>query len=320
MILQPVSQAPDFDPTFNLKEKLRILILSDLHLPKPASFKILANRSYISSMNYAVLLGDIVKSYGTNQEYAHVNYFISHLNIPYGVITGNHEWFFAPFYDTMTAHGESIRQSSASQQLLQLKKFLSFFRMRKLWHSFDSGHGRFIFLSLNKPKDLNQDTKCEKILGEPERLCDEQLTFLEDAISTGKDYPIFIFCHAPLMIKNSLDIIYYDSFRSGCIELPQTLNQLLAERPLPTFWVSGHLHIHPAHYLSKPYKLVGNIWQVHCPDSWGYGRWSREHSTPQKYSDVFSKHLEIDSSGVKVVVHDHQAQKDTLIDHVSFTA
>ena len=63
------------------REVLKILPLSDLHLKaKPSATRLLqSNREYFARMDFIQLLGDMVATYGTDDEYSHLNDFIARL-------------------------------------------------------------------------------------------------------------------------------------------------------------------------------------------------------------------------------------------------
>ena len=149
-----------------------------------------------------------------------------------------------------------------------------------------------------------------------EVLSDEQLRFLSEQLNT--DLPLFVFCHAPLLLDTRLDLVYYDEDRTASVELEGQLKSAFLEREAPTFWMSGHIHLHPDHYLFAPYRAGGNVWQIHCPDSRSYGRVRREHRVPQFYEGVFSRHLEIGKSWVNFVTHSHTERRDIISYPVSF--
>ena len=119
------------------------------------------------------------------------------------------------------------------------------------------------------------------------------------------------------MLEHRLDMTYYDD-RTACVEPQGDLKNALLQRQAPTFWMSGHVHLHPDHYLSEPYLAGGNVWQIHCPDSWGFGRWRREQWVPESYDGPFSRLLQIDRNGVDFITHSHRAGRDVGAFRVDF--
>ena len=303
-MFQPVSAAPS--PLPQNAERLRILPLTDLHLPKPASQFISDNRALLDSMDYVVLLGDMVSAYGTDREYAAAREFVQSLGRPYTAVMGNHEWHFEEFHEDSGLYGAVWNAAPEQEQRAKIEKFRQFYGLRDLWRASDSPLGHFVFLSLYGVGEWKQET-----------LGDVQICFLEQQIRRAEDRPLFVFCHAPLMLNQRLDMTYYDE-RTGCVEAQGELKSALLHRDAPTFWMSGHIHLHPDHYLFPPYKCGGQVWQIHCPDGWGYGRWLRVQHVPDRYPGPYSRVLEIDSKGVSFVTHFHREARDVASFRVDF--
>lgn len=303
-MIQPIPFSPS--PVPQNTDKLVILPFSDLHLPKPQSQIILANRDYLNRADYVVFLGDMVRAYATLPEYDAVREFVAQLKRPFTAVAGNHEFFFTTVDDNSPLYGETWVPSDEAEGLMKLRRFLEFWRLDSLCRAFESPLGRFVFLSLD---GVGEGWKQEKV-------SDEQLEFLREQLGTNQ--PLFVFCHAPVHLDTRLDLVYYDEERTASIDMDGDLKMALLKREAPTFWMSGHIHLHPSHYLFPPYHAGGNVWQIHCPDSRGYGRLLREHRLPQLYEGVFSRHLEIERSGVTFVSHSHTEKRDLAAFRVDF--
>ncbi len=301
--MRPVPVAPS--PIPQNADKLTVLPFSDLHLPKPQAQSILSNREYLNRADFVVFLGDMVRCYATRREYDAVRDFVEELKRPFNAVAGNHEFYFQSFDEDTPLYGEVWEEASIQEKRAKLDLFLQFWRLESLWRTFDSPLGRFVFLSLD-----SVDTRKQEVLSEP------QLAFLSEQLNT--DLPLFIWCHAPVVLDTRLDLVYYDEERSASIEPMGALKGSLLKREAPTFWMSGHIHLHPSHYLFPPYLAGGNVWQVHCPDSRSYGRTLREHRVPQSYEGVFSRHLEIEAAGVSFVTHSHAQKRDIATYRVDF--
>src|SRR5690606_7086855 len=63
------------------------------------------------------------------------------------------------------------------------------------------------------------------------------------------------------------------------------------ERSAATFWFSGHVHFAPGHPLWQPYQTEEGVWQVHCPDGWGFGRPDDENWRPAHHDTLFVRSL-----------------------------
>ena len=288
-------EVPDAPQTLN------ILPLSDLHLPMnlEASRRILNNRGYLNRMNHAVLLGDMVASYGTPREYSQVAKFVRQLRVPYSAINGNHEFYFH-YDDREIERGNYVwDEASREEKTRNLEKFRDFYGLENLYRAQHTPRGSFIFLGLDDIESTKQET-----------LTQAQWNFLNEALQAQPQLPAFVFCHAPLMLETRLDLIYYEAERTACVEAGASTRAALCNRAAPTFWMSGHIHLRPDHYLFAPYEIARGVWQIHCPDSWGFSRWQREHSAPQRHNGTFSRHLEIGENEVTFVSHDHIKRQD----------
>ncbi|HVF09679.1 MAG TPA: metallophosphoesterase [Abditibacteriaceae bacterium] len=280
---------------------LKLLPLSDLHLTaKPSATELLlSNREYLQRMDYVILLGDQCACYGTDTEYSALDACLPRLPKPYIAVNGNHEFYFE-VHDEFSGHyGKIWREQSVEDKARQLRKFRDFFGLETLWHVAHHALATCIFLGLD-------DIENHKV----ESLSAAQLEFLAAELRAAQSQPVFIFCHAPLMLRHRLDMAYYDDERTACVEIAGELRELMEQRKLPLFWVAGHIHLRPDHHLFSAYNIGPHIWQVHCPDSWGYSRWSREHLKPQRHGQLFSRHLEIRQNEVALVTHDHIQRAD----------
>jgi hypothetical protein len=291
------------------KDVLKVLPLSDLHIKAhpSATEKLVSNRDYLERMDYIQLLGDQVGLYGTDQEYSAVGEFIARLPRPYGAVNGNHEFYFEVFHENSGNYGKFWREAKVQDKQLQLEKFKQFFGYEKLWRAEQNELGRFLFLGI----DDVAHTK-------PETLSAPQLEFLEEQLRDARREPVYVFCHAPLYIDTRLDLTYYDDERTACVELDGAIRAYVQERTSPVFWMSGHIHLRPDHYMFAPYELKPNVWQIHCPDSWGYSRWEREHRVPQRHDGLFSRHLEIEKNRHTLITHNHIAQQDIRRETIEF--
>jgi hypothetical protein len=290
-------------------ETFRILILSDLHLPSSleAARRILDNRPYLRRMDYIVLLGDMCATYATDREYAHLDQFARQLERPYGAINGNHEFYFQVIDEDSPQHGRVWPEQSPQDKTRQLQKFMNFFGYDSLWRATHTHLGSFIFLGID-------DIESHKV----ESLSTRQLRFLEEQLQVAPQHPAFVFCHTPVMLETRLDMIYYEPERTACVELQGRLADVMTQRTAPVFWMSGHIHLRPDHYLFDAYLAAPNVWQVHCPDSWGFSRWTREQLVPQRHRELFSRHLEIARDSVTLIAHDHRKREDIARQTVLF--
>ena len=289
-------------------DTLQIVIMSDLHLPNDSAHArtILQNRPFLRQMDHAILLGDMAATYGTPREYAAINKFLAQLEQPYTAINGNHEFYFHVGEDA-PRFGARWDEGSPEEKTAQLENFLRFYGLESLWRAQHGNLGSFIFLGLN-------GTHAHKA----ETLSEEQWQFLDEELARFPDKPAYVFCHSPLMLRDRLDMKYYDEERTACVEAPHRVLDAIEKRAAPIFWMSGHIHLRGDHYLFAPYEIAPRVWQVHCPDTWGYSRWQREHITPQRHGEVMTRHLKIEKKRATFVTHDHARREETASYKIEF--
>ncbi|HEX8550090.1 MAG TPA: metallophosphoesterase [Abditibacteriaceae bacterium] len=282
-------------------EPFRILVLSDLHIPAhlEATRLIFDNAPHLRRMDFVVLLGDMVGSYGTPREYEHIAKFLKQLERPYAAIPGNHEFYFETDEDLQWGKGSRWEEATADIKVGKLSNFRAFYGIEQLWRAQHTPLGSFLFLSLD---DVEQ-TK-------PETISLEQRAWLQEQLQVQPELPAYIFCHAPVMFERRLDMTYYDEYRTACVEFAPDDFAAFVERKAPVFWMSGHIHLRPDHYMFPAYLAHNNVWQVHCPDSWGYSRWLREQHSPQRHGDIYSRHLEVAHNELALVTHHHNKRED----------
>ncbi len=128
-----------------------LLPLSDLHLPTnpEAARKILENRAYLRRMDWVVLLGDMVGSYGTAREYRAVDSFVRQLERPYTAINGNHEFYFAEPHQGQDEHGALWQENAVADKARQLEKFVASSAWKTCGARAHTPLGSFIFLGLD---------------------------------------------------------------------------------------------------------------------------------------------------------------------------
>ena len=284
------------------QETFRVLVLSDLHIPAhlEATRQIATNGSLWRKLDFTVLLGDMVSSYGTEKEYEHIAKFIKQWPTPYAAITGNHEFYFeTPPVLENWGKGSLWNEAPPEIKTQKLARFAAYYGLDSLWRAGHTDLGSFLFLSLD-------DVANRK----PESFSQPQRDWLQLQLATQPGKPCYIFCHAPAMFERRLDMTYYDDSRTACVEFTRDEWPAFHDRPAPVFWFSGHIHLRPDHYMFPAYLASQNVWQIHCPDSWGYSRWLREQLSPQRHTDVHSRILEISANQLNLIVHHHNTRQD----------
>ncbi len=284
LLIESVITPPVAAADLPAKSFLRILILSDLHIPFGPAQKqmLLADRAFLEDHDWVVLLGDMTACYGTPGEYAHVREFIHALDRPYNVVNGNHEFCFAPIDDHDEAYGKRFEKSTPEVQCAQLERFESFYRLPSRFQMSQHPLASFCLLGV----DTLGEGGCALLNAEHEAWLAQSLTELQ-----ANPDPLLIFCHYPLMDPRLDQIRYYKPGHRPYYAPSSRVSRALAKRSAATFWFSGHVHFAPGHPLWEPYQTEQGIWQIHCPDGWGFGRPDDENWRPAHHDDLFVRSL-----------------------------
>ena len=277
-------------------DQLSVLILPDLHIPSSFSKQkklLLDNRGFLDRHDWVVLLGDVTNCYGTPREYEHANRFISNLGRPYSVVNGNHEFIFSPMADDAPDFGSKWEHGSAEQQQRQMNRFNDFYGFESCYQAARHPLAGLILLGLDSigPDDSG-------IMSE------EHQRWFERSLASMRDQPVIVFSHLPIQDQRLDRIRYYEPGRRPYYQPSPAVRHELECRTAPTFWFSGHVHFCPPHPLSKPYRTEMGIWQVHCPDTRGYGRPHNQSWTPERYDGLFARSLLLKKGRLSIITTD----------------
>jgi hypothetical protein len=156
-LLQPIGLRPLKISALPVKHSLRILVLPDLHIPSsPEHLRLLLdNRAFLEEHDWVVLLGDVTANYGTPGEYDAVRAFIHELDRPYGVVNGNHEFFFTQVADDSNEYGVRWTAGSPQSQRAQISRFERFYGNDSHFDAGCYGHAAFCLLGIDSigPED-----------------------------------------------------------------------------------------------------------------------------------------------------------------------
>ncbi len=301
--LPPASMPPEAPPD---ESPLRVVVFSDLHIPlgMPAKETILANREFLDGHHWAVLLGDVTACYGTPAEYREVDAFITALGRPYDVVNGNHEFSFDPQEDGSETYSRVWRHADPATQKRQLRRFESFYTIPSRYrvHAHPSAT-----LALMGVDGINEFSGAE--------LDHNHAEWLERTIRMRPDKPLVVFCHFPLADLRLDRVRYYAPGRKPYYAPPPQVRDALRARLAPVVWFSGHVHFAPTHPLAKPYQTAEGVWQIHCPDGWGFGRPDDDQWAPTSHDDVFVQRMTISSDAIQVATADlRRHQEEPLLE------
>jgi 3',5'-cyclic AMP phosphodiesterase CpdA len=294
-LLQPIEIRPVKISALPAKHSLRILLLPDLHIPaSPEHHRLLLDsRAFLEEHDWVVLLGDVTAYYGTVREYDAVRAFIHELDRPYGVVNGNHEFFFGEVVEDSGEYGVRWTAGSAQAQRAQISRFERFYGNESQFDAGSYGHCAFCLLGIDSigPEDQALLSK-------------EHDSWFADVLAQFEDRPIFIFSHFPLCDPRLETIRYYQEGRKPYLSPSARVRELLRRRAARAFWFSGHVHFKPSHPLAKPYLTTDGVWQFHCPDARGYGRDDDQLWQPQQYDGLFVRSMTLEPNRLLVTTTD----------------
>lgn len=204
-----------------------IVLLGDPHLPGKNVEKkeqMLQTINQWNDVSMVVALGDLCEKTGTQEEYAYVKAFFSHLKHPLKPITGNHDFIYK---DALDDEG-NLKHASHKIQQKKLELFQQTFSLEKLYYSIQQEPYLLIFLSANEPKHLAQ-------------ISEEELLWFKTTLQENAHKPTIVFFHAPL--ENTLET-YRDWVNTpNFVAQPaEEIKNIILENPQAFLWVSGHTH------------------------------------------------------------------------------
>ncbi|HEV7298332.1 MAG TPA: metallophosphoesterase [Tepidisphaeraceae bacterium] len=286
------------------RDMLRILVLPDLHIPFGPRQKelLLGNRAFLDAHDWVVLLGDMTACYGTPGEYAKVRDFIAALDRPYSVVNGNHEFSFVPQDDDdASAYAKVWTHSPATVGQSLLRRFEKFYGIESRYHANQNGKMGCVLLGVDS---VATDSSA--------RLDPEHEAWFANQLDEMSDVPLLVFCHFPLLSAQLDGARYYEAGRRPYYVPTSAVRSRLRRRSHATWWLSGHVHFAATHPLFGAYQTDDGVWQVHCPDGWGYGRRDNETWTPRHHDDltVRSVHISYARQSVNIISTDLVTQSE----------
>jgi len=284
--------------------QLKLLLVSDMHNPASWELKerILSRRSFLEDHDHAVFLGDQVCCYGTPGEYAKVNEFLREFPLPYAAICGNHEFHFRVVPDEDPEYGKIWERAAPSMRSRQRDVFRRFYGLGGFGAVEEVDWARLFFLSIGQA----DQAPCETLAPELER-------GFQKRVAEDTERPAIVFCHCPLPSKHGRALVYYNPQADPCMKLSSETLVELCRADRRVFWFSGHIHLHPANPLYDPYEVVPGVWNIHCPDSWGFSRWTLEEPAPRRHDDLFGRSVTLAPDEILVSTFDYRSE--TFTDH-----
>ena len=222
------------------RDYYRIVLLSDLHLPwrkkkfpepdqQAAAWErknnLLADINSWEDVDEVALLGDLAARYGTQEEFACVDKFLSEIKAPWYAIAGNHDYAYR---DEPGPDG-SLQRGTYEQRCEKLAAFTRRYNLPDVYYARTIGRYRLLYLAPDACTSLNIE------------LSDAQLSWMGKEIASNQDKTMLFLCHAPLMgtLRNYGKKINTPSMTA---QPEDELEAVLANCPKGSLWLSGHTH------------------------------------------------------------------------------
>ncbi|WP_462333026.1 metallophosphoesterase family protein [Schwartzia sp. (in: firmicutes)] len=226
------------------REYYRILLLSDTHLPWRTKkhkteedqnevweqkTKILDDINSWDDVDEVDVLGDLAARYGTEEEFACVDEYLSQISVPVYVIAGNHDY---AYQDEPDENGKLLRCETYEERWEKLMAFTRRYHLPDVYYARTVGKYRMLYLAPDACTELSIE------------LSEGQLDWMKKEISEHQEGPMLFLCHAPLMgtlrtYKKKINT----SSRTAQPDGP--LEDILEACPKGSLWLSGHTHTPP---------------------------------------------------------------------------
>ena len=292
---EPASPPPRMPDSLLSKGEIRILVLSDMHLPHGESriSSLIEKGDLLTRHDMVMFLGDSTASYGTKGEYERVAKLLARLPLPYLVVNGNHEFSFLPIPDESQDYGKVWELSDLATQRTQLIRFEEFFSLSSRYHCHKTRNAALLLLGVD---EIEKGTTRALVYPDHEAWIADQLDVLDDL-------PLVVFCHFPLADQRIDAVKYYEPGRRPYYLPSNAIRERLRRRTKPNFWVSGHVHFQPSYPLAEPYLTDDGVWQIHCPDCFGFGR-KEDTWIPSVHNDFHFRSIELTADRLVCTTYD----------------
>ncbi len=273
------------------KEYFRIVVLADAHYPcKVTKFPDLSQQRQIAAaklktvdeinswndVDLVVIVGDIVASTGSVEEYAQAKEFTDRFTKPLALIAGNHEYM----YDDNRNNAGKLVRGTPQMRREKLKRYQAVFG--ELYYSKMIGRYRLIFLS----PDVTDGRHVTE-------LSQTQLDWLKAQLTKDSGSPTLLFFHAPLRgtLLPHNDKVVKPGFGAQPID---KIQKILLDNLQIKAWISGHTHTPP----TKP--------SFNHPVNWFAGKILNIYTTDMDRQTIWSNSLYLYKDRIVVKTFNHR--------------
>lgn len=269
----------------------RIVVLSDTHLPsdndQAKQLAIATINSWVDVDRVAVL-GDVVATCGTPDQFAYAKTFLGKVSKPLRMIGGNHDYIYPDGYPRNPQTGRSLKEESPQARLVKLDRQKATWELPQLYYSERLGPYLQVYLTCDGLYTNNYT-----------EMSFRQLQWFADELARNPTVPTIVFFHGPLKGTYSANRINPRTPDSGFAEPAGVIRAILEENPQVFLWVAGHLHIptEAEDFAADMNLYAGRIWNIHNPSL----------TRPSNGHAIWTNSLFLYPDRVEVRTYDHKA-------------
>lgn len=267
----------------------QIVILSDTHLPGEnlsVKEKVVETINSWEDTDMVVVLGDIVATSGTVDEYIFAKRFLDGLNKPYRVIGGNHDYIYNDSFLINEETGCHFKETCSEVRKEKLELFRRTWSLKEIFYSERMGDYLLVFLTADGLFTNNYT-----------EMSFRQLQWLDAELERNKELPTIIFFHGPLKGSYASKRISKTNPDSNDAEPAGIIKEILIKNKQVFLWVAGHKHIRASDedFDSSINLYENQVWVIHNP--------TLEHSKNQ--DKIWTNSLFLYSDRVEIRTYDH---------------
>ena len=272
-----------------------VVVLSDVHLPGgnlEGKEKVIEDINSWETVDMTTVLGDIVETYGSEEQYAFAKAFLGKLDKPLKVVAGNHEYIYVDGYLLNEETGCHLKETRPDMRKKKLDRYKRTWELDKTFYSERLGNYLLVFLTVDNLYTQNYTEMS---------FC--QLRWLDDLLRDNRETPTIIFFHGPLKGTYSDKRINKRNPDSNDAEPSGIIKEILRKNRQVFLWVAGHKHIRATaeDYASEINLYDDHIWVIHN-STW---------ALPPEIDTFWTNSLFLYPDHVKVRTYDHK-KKDWI--------
>ena len=240
---------------------MKVQYCSDLHLEFERNNKYLTNNPLKICGDILILAGDIAP---LHDEFIN-NSFLKNISKNYSRVfwvPGNHEYYYRNISDYGKSFNIKIFSNINIVSNIEFKVEDVNFVFSTLWSRISKGNEKTIEQSVSDFDCITNNDKKFKA-SDFNKLHDESLTFLKQALKSKRDNVVVVTHHLPSHLCNAPDHNNSPIREAFCVELTDFI-----EKNKANFWLYGHSHYNQSPLvIGKTIMLTNQLGYVHLNES-----------------------------------------------------